>query len=162
MSMRVLILLSVLAITVLATLGAFICADAPLNPAPPVSFEVRQLTNKSGELAVIAVKNRGGCAVSLTSWGIELEGPQEYLGRTPWPAGTNLPSQAACIVSMYFPVPYWRPPEGRRWRVTCVGRRNSWSSRVRMQAAKLPRVGRLFKPPSDYSLASEWFPREPA
>ncbi len=157
MSTRLRVLLLSFALVVVATIMAAAWADAPLNSIPAVSFAVNNVTNYMGKTAVIAVVNHESCTISLTGWEIELEGPREYQGRPSRPKGTNLPGHAACLISMDFPTPYWRPPGGRRWKVVCVARRNTWFNRLCIRAAKLPRVGGWIKIPPDYLIASELF-----
>ncbi len=156
MATRLRILLVGLAIAVVATIVAVMWVAAPSDSKPAVFLAVKNVTNYMGKTAVIAVTNRESCGVSLTGWRIELEGPQDYRGRPSWPMGTNLPRRATCLISMDFPTPYWTgPPEGRRWRVVCVARRDTWLNRMRVRTAKLPRVGQWISAPTDYMLASE-------
>ena len=159
MSGRLRILIFSLGLVVLTILILAAYASAPYETAPAVSFTVHRLTNYMGKIVVIGVTNHESWALSLAEWQIQLEGPQEYNGRPSWPTATNLPSHGGCLLSLEFPYPIWRgPPGGRRWRVVCIARHNTWFHSLRMRAVKLPRIGRWITQPPDYRLASEFFP----
>lgn len=152
-------LLLALLVIVISTIIVATYANTSIKTGPKISFTVQYLTNSgTGKMAVIGVTNSEHFPVSMTGWQMELEGPREYLGPTSWPSGTNLSGHSGCLLSMKFPTPSWPgPPGGRRWRVVCMVRANSWFDKLRMRAASLPRVGRWIGAPAEHPIASELF-----